>query len=135
MGFALLRSKIESVAALLEDGDDVNRPLERIGFFAWEIETQNICSWLPVHLTCTHGYFKNGPNVLELLIENGADIHGKSPLGYEPIHLTAIYGWLNLTEVLLRYNASVDTRTQAMHDKVWIKSTPKGAMRSFEMAP
>ena len=135
MGFALIKSNTLSVTALLKAGDNVNRSMLRIGFFVWEIAVLNIGSWLPVHLTCTHDYFENGPEMLELLIAHGADRSSFSPLGAQPIHHTAIYGWLELTKVLLRHGVPVDSRTGGMHDKVWTCSAPKTAMRSSNMTP
>lgn len=135
LGFGLIKSNEEGVAALLRTGDNVNRPLRRIGFFVWEIEVVDVEPWLPIHLTCTHGYFDNGPAILKLLIAHGADVDSYSPLGAQPIHLTSIYGWVGLTEVLLEHGVSIDSCTRAVHPKIWNCSAPQGAEQSAEMTP
>ena len=133
LGFALIKSNEEGVATLLRAGDDVNRPLRRIGFFVWEIEVLDIAPWLPIHLTCTHGYFENGPALLQLLISHGADINSYSPIGAQPLHLTAIYGWVELTKVLLDQGVSIDSRTRDIDPQIWACSAPLGAEQSSEM--
>lgn len=45
--------------------------------------------------------------LVELLINKGADVNGKSNGDYTPLHIAASIGDIKCIEVLLRYNASV----------------------------
>ena len=137
MGFALIRGQFDSVRALLRAGDDANRPLPRIGFFAWEIEAMRggHGTWLPIHSACTHGYADDAPRIVECLVDAGARVDSPSPLGAQPIHLTAIYGWLPVLTTLLDKGADVNARTRPMADAVWQLSAPAKAHRAHRQTP
>ena len=137
MGFALVRSRRASVAALLRAGDDPNRPLQRIGFFVWETEAlaAGHGRWLPLHAPCAHGYADDAPRIAACLIDAGARLDAPSALGTLPIHLASIYGWLGVLETLLVRGAAVDARTVAVADTVWRMSSPDSAERSTRQTP
>lgn len=137
MGFALVRSRRESVSALLRAGDDPNRPLQRIGFFVWELEAlaAGHGHWMPLHVPCTHGYADDAPCIAVCLIDAGAQLDAPSPLGAQPIHLASIYGWLEVIETLLFCGVPVDARTVAVADAVWRMSSPDFAEPSARQTP
>ena len=137
MGFALVRGNYDAVQALLRAGDDPNRPLPRIGFFVWEVEamTGGHGTWMPIHSASTHGYVDDAHRIVQRLIKGGARIDSPSPLGAQPIHLAAIYGWLPVLSTLLDRGADVNARTRAMSDTVWRLSAPAHAQRAHRQTP
>ena len=137
MGFALIRGNHDAVQALLRVGDDPNRPLPRIGFFVWEAEamTGGHGTWLPIHSASTHGYADDAHRIVQRLIKGGARVDSPSPLGAQPIHLAAIYGWLPVLSTLLDHGADVDARTREMSDLVWRLSAPANAQRAHRQTP
>ena len=137
MGFALVRMRRESVSALLQAGDDPNRPLQRIGFFVWELEAfaAGHGHWMPLHAACTHGYADDAPRIAACLIDAGARLDAPSPIGAQPVHLASIYGWLGVLETLLSRGAAVDARTVAVADAVWRMSAPGFAEPSASQTP
>lgn len=137
MGFALSRGNHEAVQALLWAGDDPNRPLARIGFFVWEIEamTGGHGTWLPIHSASTHGYADDAHRIVQRLIKGGARVDSASPLGAQPIHLAAIYGWLPVLSTLLDHGADANARTRPMSDLVWRLSAPANAQRAHRQTP
>lgn len=137
MGFALVRGSYDAVQALLRAGDDPNRPLPRIGFFVWEVEamTGGHGTWMPIHSASTHGYADSAHRIVERLIKAGARVDSPSPLGAQPIHLAAIYGWLPVLSTLLDHGADVNARTRPMSDTVWGLSAPGNAHRAHRQTP
>ena len=137
MGFALVRARLDAVRALLRVGDDPNRPLPRIGFFSWEVEAMAAGHgiWLPIHSASTHGYADDAQRIVGCLIEGGSRVDSPSPLGAEPIHLAAIYGWLPVMATLLDHGADVNARTRPMSDAVWRLSAPAQAHRAHRQTP
>ena len=137
MGFALLRGNHDAVQALLRAGDDPNRPLPRIGFFVWEVEamTGGHGTWLPIHSASTHGYADDAHRIVQRLIKGGARVDSPSPLGAQPIHLAAIYGWLPVLSMLLDNGADANARTREMSDLVWRLSAPANARRAHRQTP
>lgn len=136
MGFALVRTRRESVSALLQAGDDPNRALQRIGFFVWELQAfaAGDGRWMPLHAACTHGYADDA-RIAACLIDAGARLDVPSPLGAQPIHLASIYGWLAVLETLLSRGAAVDARTVPVDEAVWRMSTPDSAEPSARQTP
>ena len=137
MGFALIRGNYDAVQALLRAGDDPNRPLPRIGFFVWELEamTGGHGTWLPIHSAATHGYADDAHRIVQRLIKGGARVDSTSPLGAQPIHLAAIYGWLPVMSTLLNHGADANARTREMSDLVWGLSAPANAHRAHRQTP
>lgn len=137
LGFALVRSRLDAVRALLRAGDDPNRPLPRIGFFVWEVEAMagGHGMWLPIHAASTHGYADDAHRIVECLVDVGARVDSPSPLGAQPIHLAAIYGWLAVLSTLLDKGANVDARTRHVADAVWRLSAPAKAQRADRQTP
>ena len=126
MGFALALGSLEGVRALLAAGDDPNRRLGRIGFFAWEIDAlaADYDGWRPLHGACAHGYAEDAAAIVTTLIENGADIEAPCPLGEQPLHLAATYGWMPVLETLLAAGASVDSRSAPVARAFWRMVAP-----------
>ena len=137
MGFALVRTRRESVSALLQTGDDPNRALQRIGFFVWELQAfaAGDGRWMPLHAACTHGYADDAPRIAACLIDAGAELDVPSPIGAQAIHLASIYGWLGVLETLLSRGAAVDARTIPVAEAVWRMSTPDSAEPSARQTP
>lgn len=137
MGFALNRGRFDAVRALLRVGDDPNRPLPRIGFFVWEIDAMKGGHgiWLPIHAASTHGYADDANRIVECLVEAGARVDSPSPLGGQPVHIAAIYGWLTVLSTLLDKGADVNARTRPMADAVWRLSAPVKARRAHRQTP
>lgn len=131
MGFALVKNRLDAVRALLEVGDDPNRPLPRIGFFVWELKAlaAGFGNWSPLQAACTHGYAPDAAAIVSVLLEAGADRDAPSPLGDRPIHLAAIYGWMPVLETLVAAGADVDSRTAPVPEAIWQMSSPAHAER------
>ena len=137
MGFALVRTRLDAVRALLRVGDDPNRPLPRIGFFVWEVEAMagGHGMWLPIHAASTHGYAKDAHRIVECLLDAGARVDSPSPLGAQPIHLAAIYGWRPVMATLLDRGADANARTRPMSDALWRLSAPAKARQAHRQTP
>ena len=69
------------------------------------------------------------------MIKAGAKVDSPSPLGAQPIHLAAIYGWLPVLSTLLDHGADVNARTRPMSDTVWGLSAPGHAHRAHRQTP
>ena len=126
MGFALARGSLEGVRALLRAGDDPNRLLARIGFFVWEIDAlaAGYNGWRPLHAACAHGYAEDASAIATALIENNAHIEATCPLGEQPLHLAATYGWMPVLETLLAAGAHVDSRSVQVAKALWHLAAP-----------
>ena len=129
MGLAVVENRIGAVRTLLAAGEDPNRSLPRIGFFAWEVKAleAGYGGWSPLHAACAHGYADDSAAVVAALLEAGADRNAVSPLGNRPIHLAAIFGWIAVLEALAAAGADVDSRTVPAPEVVWRLSSPAGA--------
>lgn len=137
MGFALVRSRLASVCMMLERGDDPNRALGRVGFFAWEMDAlaAGRGDWMPLHATCVHGYGNDTPAIARALIDAGAHLDVPCPLGALPLHLTAASGWLPLMRTLLAAGADVDARTSPIAAALWRMSAPPNAEPASALTP
>lgn len=137
MGFALARGSLEGVRALLAAGDDPNRPLARVGFFVWEIEALTVgCdAWRPLHGACAHGYAEDAAAIVTALIEKGADVEASCPLGEQPLHLAATYGWMPVLERLLAAGARVDSRSAPVAKALWRMAAPRGIEPAHNQTP
>ena len=126
MGFALAMGSLEGVRALLAAGDDPNRQLARIGFFVWEMDAlaAGYDRWRPLHGACAHGYAEDAAAIVTALIESGADIEATCPLGEQPLHLAATYGWMPVLETLLAAGARVDSRSAPVARALWRMVAP-----------
>ena len=137
MGFALARSRLASTRALLELGDDPNRAIGRIGFFAWEMDAlaAGHGHWTPLHAACAHGYAADARAIVEGLIAAGARFDVPCPLGTLPLHLTAAYGWVQPMETLLAAGADVDSRTLPVPAALWRMTSPANTEPAHELTP
>ena len=137
MGFALVKSRLAAVRALLRAGDDPNRPLPRIGFFVWELKAlaAGLGNWSPLQAACTHGYADDAAAIASVLLEAGAERDAPSPLGDRPIHLAAVYGWMPVLDTLLAAGADADSRTVPVEDAIWQMSSPAHAERVSDSTP
>ena len=142
LGFALAHGQLASVRALLALGDDPNRPLPRIGFYAWEMDAlpssrprSAAHPWRPLHMACAHGYAPEAASIAQALIDAGARLDAPCPLGSLPIHLAAAHGWLDVLEALLAADANVESRTVAISDSMWRMSAPAHAEPTFGQTP
>ena len=135
LGWALLNSQVGATKTLLEQGDDPNRKLTRIGFFAWEIEALGEGSWRPIHLAVTHGYSVHAPELTNMLVKAGADLEAPCVLGEFPLHLACTYGWEAVIKVLLELGTDVDSRTIPCSEKVRKLSSPEGDFADHDVTP
>ena len=137
MGFALVKNRLAAVRALLDLGEDPNRPLPRIGFFVWELKAlaAGFGNWSPLQAACTHGYAPEAAAIASVLLESGADRDAPSPLGDRPIHLAAVYGWMPVLETLVAAGADVDSRTVHVAEAIWQMSSPAHAERVSDSTP
>ena len=142
LGFALVRGQLASVRALLALGDDPNRPLPRIGFYAWEMDALasegrgfKAHPWRPLHAACAHGYAPDAPQIAQALIHAGARLAAPCPLGDLPIHLAATHGWLAVLDMLLTTAADIEARTTAVSESMWRLSSPAHSEPTFGQTP
>ena len=137
MGFAILQNRLDAVRALLDAGDDPNRPLRRIGFFVWELEAlaAGLGRWSPLHAAATHGYAEDASAVVAALLDAGAERDAPSSLGERAVHLAAVYGWKPVLNTLIDAGADVDSRTVRASDAVWRLSSPLGADNVYGSTP
>ena len=142
LGFALVRGQLASVRALLALGDDPNRPLSRIGFYAWEMDALasegrgfKAHPWRPLHAACAHGYAPEAPRIVQALIHAGARLDAPCPLGDLPIHLAATHGWLAVLDMLLTTGADIKARTAAVAESMWRLSSAAHSEPTFGQTP
>ena len=135
MGWAILKGQHGSVTTLLSLGDNPERPLERIGFFEWEMQALGSIDWYPIHAACTHGYHSTASSTVRSLVEAGAHIERISPLGSTPLGLACTYSWIEVIRVLLDLGANIDSRSEREPDLVWQLSAPGTAARSSGQTP
>jgi len=62
-----------------------------------------VFSYTPLHEATS----SRKPEIIELLLENGANVDSTSNGGYTPLHIAASIGDLRCIEMLLKYNAHV----------------------------
>lgn len=137
MGFALMRSRLRSVCTLLELGDDPNRTMGRVGFFAWEMDAlaAGHGRWTPLQAACVHGYAADARTIVDVLIAAGARLDVPCPLGTLPLHLTAAYGWAQPMETLLAAGAVVDARTLRISAELWQMTSPANTQPACDLTP
>ena len=142
LGFALAHGQLASVRALLALGDDPNRPLPRIGFYAWEMDAlassrprSAAHPWRPLHMACAHGYAPDAASIAQALIDASARLDAPCPLGSLPIHLATAHGWLDVLEVLLAAGADIDARTVPTSASMWRMSAPAHVEPAFGQTP
>ena len=135
MGFALLKGRLDSVEALLDAGDDPNRPLPRIGFFVWELKVLGSGTWLPLHMASAHGYHAEASAIVATLIRNGAHLAARCPLGETALHLAATFGWRPVVECLLANGANIDEVTTPIAADTHDLASPKHAPIAHRQTP
>ena len=135
MGFALLKGRLDSVEALLDAGDDANRALPRIGFFAWELEAAGSETWAPLHMASAHGYHADAGAIVAVLIRAGAHLAARCPLGETPLHLAATFGWRPVMVCLLANGANIDEETVPIAPTVHDLAAPKHAAAARRQTP
>lgn len=142
LGFALAHGQLASLRTLLALGDDPNRPLRRIGFYAWEMDAlassdpgSTAHPWRPLHMACAHGYAPDAALIVQALIGAGARLDAACPLGSLPIHLATAHGWLGVLEALLVVGTDIEARTVATSNSLWRMSAPAHAEPVFDQTP
>ena len=135
MGFALLKGRLDSVEALLDAGDDPNRPLPRIGFFVWERKAIGSGTWAPLHMASAHGYHADAGATVAALIRSGAHMAAHCPLGETALHLAATFGWRPVLECLLANGANIDEGTARISPTIHDLASPKHAPVAYLQTP
>ena len=135
MGFALLKGRLDSVEALLDTGDDPNRPLPRIGFFVWELKAIGSGTWAPLHMASAHGYHADAGATVATLIRSGAHLAARCPLGETALHLAATFGWRPVMECLLASGANIDEGTAPISRTMHDLASPKHAGAAHRQTP
>ncbi|MDE0691092.1 MAG: ankyrin repeat domain-containing protein [Gammaproteobacteria bacterium] len=135
MGFALLKGRLDSVEALLDAGDDPNRPLPRIGFFVWEPKAIGSGTWAPLHMASAHGYHADAGATVAALIRSGAHMAARCPLGETALHLAATFGWRPVLECLLANGANIDEGTARISPTIHGLASPKHAPVAHRQTP
>jgi len=101
---------IDTVKQMLEDGADVNACAPG-------------SSWTALHAAAGEGR----ANIVEVLLEHGADINRQSDRGNTPLHLAALWGRNEVVKLLLASGADVTIRNDE-------GQTPKELAQSEETA-
>lgn len=135
MGFALLKGRLDSVQALLDAGDDPNRPLPRIGFFVWELKAIGSGTWAPLQMASAHGYHADAGATVATLIRSGARLAARCPLGETALHLAATFGWRPVLECLLANGANIDEGTAPISPTIHDLASPKHAPAAHLQTP
>ena len=135
MGFALLKGRLDSVEALLDAGDDPNRPLPRIGFFVWELKALGNGIWAPLHMASAHGYHADAGATVAALIRRGAHLAARCPLGETALHLAATFGWRPVMESVLANGANIDEVTAPVSPTIHALAAPKHAPAAHRQTP
>ncbi|MEM7365497.1 MAG: ankyrin repeat domain-containing protein [Pseudomonadota bacterium] len=137
MGYAVRCGQPDAVRALLEAGDDPNRPLARIGFYVWEMHAHRggIAKWVPLHGACAHGYWPTAPDTIRFLLNGGADTTITSCLGEAPIHYAACHGWVASLDALHQQGVDLDMRTSPPHPAVAEMANPEGNESGDALTP
>lgn len=135
MGFALLKGRLDSVEALLDAGDDPNRPLPRIGFFVWELKAIGSGTWAPLHMASAHGYHADAGAMVAALIRGGAHLAARCPLGETALHLAATFGWRPVLECLLASGANIDEGTAPTSPGIHDLAAPEHAPFAHRQTP
>ena len=135
MGYAILKNQTASVKQLLDQGDDPNRITRRIGFFQWEIEVIDEGRWVPLHAASTHGYYDSAPEIIETLVQHGADLEQVAPLGCTSLALASIYSWTHVMNRLLDLGANINATSERNSNRVWTLSAPVHGTRDWGHTP
>ena len=102
----------EALRALLEHGDNANRPIHKLAWFDWDdpASERGVSDWRLVHMVGV-GRGK-GVETAEVLREFGADLQATaSPFGDAAIHLAAIYDRAELIRWFVEQGVDVDIPT------------------------
>jgi ankyrin repeat protein len=95
-------------------GDDPNRPLKKVAYFAWENDLieSTYTPWKPLHMASLFGFDASRIPVAECLIKHGADVNAVSPLdGFRPIHLVTMPNRVDLIRFYVANGVDVDSRS------------------------
>ncbi|KIJ05104.1 hypothetical protein PAXINDRAFT_33147, partial [Paxillus involutus ATCC 200175] len=63
-----------------------------------DVNMQDIHSRTPLHLACSKGHL----NIVELLVQNGANLNVQDNYFSTPLHLACSKGHLNIVELLVQ---------------------------------
>ena len=135
--FAIAAKQAESIARLMQSGDDPNKDLRKVAYFGWEDETidTDYQPWKPIHMASLWGFDATRIPVAKCLIENGADLNAVSPLdGFRPIHLVAMPNRVDMIRFFVENGIDVDSRTEQCKIIVTSKEN-SGPIRGFGCTP
>ena len=59
----------------------------------------------PLHLACQYGGYRDSSRLVQLLLDEGADIEAQSSDHWRPIHFAAFFGRLDTVKLLLQKGA------------------------------
>lgn len=105
---------LDVLRLLLENGDDANRPLQKLAWFEWEDQAaeQGLSDWRPIHALALTGSRETSVEGAVLLKAHGADLNAVArPFGETALHLAAIYNGDRLIHWLVANGVPVDGGT------------------------
>lgn len=103
---AIEKGIIQQVTALLELNPEL-------------INTKDEFGYLPIHQAAK----KDNKEMVELLLQKGADINSVTDTAMTPLHISASLGYKELAELLLEKGADVDGREEGMYSALHYAST------------
>jgi len=83
------------VLSLIEDGADVN-----------DKNAKSKNEWTPLHLACANKNF----NLVELLIEHGANVESKSKGHITPLSIACLSEYFNIAKLLIEHGANIESK-------------------------
>lgn len=100
---AIVRDDLPALAALHEQGLDVEARLKWIGPDVIDVEWKEHSAWTLLHVACLEGKF----DIAHWLIEHGAPLDAKTWQNYTPMHIAAAKGHADIVSLIASYGMKV----------------------------
>ncbi|QEG20506.1 ankyrin repeat domain-containing protein [Mariniblastus fucicola] len=114
MQYAIVSGQVASARCLLEQGDNPNREIDKVAWFAWENDAVALgqSDWRLIHMASIWCLKPDRIELARALRDAGADLNVASPLdGYRPIHLSAVPNQIQMMEFYVESGVDVDSRS------------------------